>query len=269
MPERTIQTAENEQVRTPEGERPRFTRLPRHVAIIMDGNGRWARARGRSRTFGHEHGVTSIREATTECCKLGGIEYLTLYALSRDNYLRRPRREISFLMRLLRRYLREELPTLQENSVKLHTIGDWSPFSKAVRQELQRCLHETADNTGLVLTLALNYGSRHEIVGAVKRLLADVERGIVAPEAVNEEELASRLDTAEMPDPDLLIRTAGEMRLSNFLLWQGSYAEFWSTDVCWPDFRKEHLWQALRDYERRERKFGGLRETGHPGLASR
>ena len=227
----------------------------------MDGNGRWARARGRPRTFGHRHGVTSIREVTTECCKLPDIDYLTLYALSRENYSLRPRREVTFLMGLLRRYLRGERPTLQENNVRLGVIGDWQPFPERVRQEIQRSLDETAGNTGMLLTLALNYGGRTEIVQAARRLLEDVGRGILSAEAVTEEALAERLDTAGLPDPDLVIRTAGEMRLSNFLLWQASYAEFWSTEVCWPDFRKEHLWLALENYQRRARKFGAVSPT--------
>ncbi len=237
---------------------PRFERVPRHVAIIMDGNGRWARARSRPRTYGHQQGIKSIREVTTECCKLPGIDYLTLYALSRENYSRRPRQEVIYLMGLLRRYLRQERPTLEENNIRLHIIGDWDPFPERVRREIRRSLEETADNTGMVLTLALNYGSRTEIVQAVRRLLQDVDRGILSGEAVNEAALAARLDTAGLSDPDLIIRTAGEMRLSNFLLWQASYAEFWSTEVCWPDFRKEHLWQALQEYQRRARKFGAV-----------
>jgi len=243
-------------------------KLPAHVAIIMDGNGRWARARGRRRTYGHEQGVTSIREVTTECCRLPGIDYLTLYALSRENYARRPRREVIFLMGLLRRYLRQERATMQENSIRLHIIGDWTPFPERVRQEIKRSLEETAGNTGLVLTLALNYGGRTEILQAVRRLLQDVGRGILSTEEVNEAVLAARLDTAGLPDPDLVIRTAGEMRLSNFLLWQASYAEFWSTEVCWPDFRKEHLWQALQEYQRRARKFGAVGPAQTPPLSN-
>lgn len=233
--------------------------VPRHIAIIMDGNGRWARARGRPRTFGHQRGVRSIREITTECCRLPGVDYLTLYALSRENYTRRPRREVEFLMQLLRRYLRRERRTFQENNIRLRIIGDWEVFPEAVCRQIRRSLEETAANTGLVLTLALNYGGRSEIVRAVRRLLRDVAQGILSPEAVNEAALAARLDTAGLPDPDLIIRTAGEMRLSNFLLWQASYAEFWSTEVCWPEFTKEHLWRALEEYQRRVRKFGAVK----------
>ena len=225
----------------------------------MDGNGRWARARGRPRTFGHQRGVRSIREVTTECCRLAGVDYLTLYALSRENYARRPGHEIQFLMGLLQRYLRRERSTFRDNQIRLRIIGDWDAFPEAARRQIRRSLRETAANTGLVLTLALNYSGRSEVVAAVKRLLQEVAQGILNPEAVNEAVLAARLDTAGLPDPDLIIRTAGEMRLSNFLLWQASYAEFWSTEVCWPEFTKEHLWQALKEYQRRVRKFGAVR----------
>ena len=238
--------------------RPHFSSVPRHIAIIMDGNGRWARARSRPRIFGHEQGVTTIREVTTECCQLPGVQYLTLYALSHENYTRRPRVEVSFLMQLLTKYLQQERTTFEQNNVRLNVIGSWEAFPAPVCNQIRRSLDETAANAGLVLTLALNYGGRGEIVRAVVRLLRDVSAGILTAEAVTEEALGSRLDTAGMPDPDLVIRTAGEMRLSNFLLWQASYAEFWPTEVCWPDFRKEHLWAALEDYGQRVRKFGAL-----------
>jgi len=225
----------------------------------MDGNGRWARAHGRPRAFGHARGVESIRDVTTECSQLEGIGYLTLYALSRENYSHRPAKEVNFLMGLLRSYLEREAVTFRENSIRVRFIGEWEVFPEAVRTQMVRSLAETAKNTSLVLTFALNYGGRTELVEAVKRLLVDLERGILRKEEVNEAALAARLDTAGMPDPDLIIRTAGEMRLSSFLLWQASYAEFWSTEVCWPDFRKEQLWEALENYQRRVRTFGALR----------
>ncbi len=239
-------------------ERPDFERLPRHIAIIMDGNGRWARVRGRPRTFGHEQGVRSIREVTNECSELSGIDYLTLYALSHENYTSRPRSEVRFLLLLLRRYLQREQATFHANNIRLNFIGEWEVFPAPVRSQIRKSREETAENTGVVLTFALNYGARAEIVRAVRRLCREVTEGILSLEAVTEEELAARLDTGGMPDPDLLIRTAGEMRLSNFLLWQASYAEFWSTEICWPDFRKELLWAALEEYGRRVRKFGAL-----------
>ena len=234
----------------------------------MDGNGRWARAHSRLRAFGHARGVESIRDITTECSDLGGIGYLTLYALSRDNYGRRPPREVNFLMGLLRTYLRREAVTFRENSIRVRFIGEWNVFPEAVLEQMRRSLAETANNTGLVLTFAVNYSGRAELVAAVKRLLVDLEGGILKKEEVDEAALAVRLDTAGLPDPDLIIRTAGEMRLSNFLLWQASYAEFWSTAVCWPDFRKEQLWEALENYQQRVRTFGALRRDAERAPAS-
>jgi undecaprenyl diphosphate synthase len=230
----------------------------------MDGNGRWARAHGRPRAFGHARGVESIRDITTECSLLEGIGCLTLYALSRENYSRRPAKEVNFLMGLLRTYLRREAATFREHNIRVRFIGEWEVFPKAVREQMLRSLAETEANRSLVLTFALNYGGRAEVVAAVRRLLVDLGRGILKEEEVDEAAIAARLDTAGMPDPDLIIRTAGEMRLSNFLLWQASYAEFWSTELCWPDFRKEQLWEALENYQRRVRKFGALRRGLDP-----
>lgn len=231
-------------------------RMPRHIAIIMDGNGRWAQRRGHLRIFGHRRGVDSVRAVTEEGCRLG-LEQITLYCLSVENW-KRPRLELSQLMRLLGKYLVEERPTLVKNNVRLEMIGRREGLPADVCLELDRTIDECATNTGMILCLAINYGGRQELVGAVRRLAERVQSGELSPEAIREEDLSAALDTAGQRDPDLLIRTAGERRLSNFLLWQVSYAEIYVTDVYWPDFRAEHLHEALRDFGRRERRYGGL-----------
>jgi undecaprenyl diphosphate synthase len=231
-------------------------RLPRHVAIIMDGNGRWARQRGLPRIEGHRRGVQSVRATVEECCRLG-IEQLTLFCLSVENW-KRPRTELDFLMALLRKYLREERAEIMEQNIRFTTIGRRSGLPPKVLREIDENIRLSRKNTGTVLCLAINYGGRTELVDAMRDLAKKAREGSLDPEAINEETLAGAMYTSGMPDPDLLIRTAGEMRVSNFLLWQISYAELWVTEKCWPDFSRATLRQALRDYSRRERRFGGL-----------
>ena len=230
--------------------------LPRHVAIIMDGNGRWAQNRGRPRIVGHRRGIQSVRAVVEEGCRLG-LDQLTLYCLSIENW-KRPPRELTFLLRLLRHFLVVERAELMEQNVRLTMIGRREGLPADVLEEFDRTAEETADNTGMTLCLAINYGGRTEIADAARRLAEDVRAGTLDPDQVDEALFASYLTTAGMPDPDLLIRTAGEMRVSNFLLWQISYAELWVTDVLWPDFRGDDLLAACHAFASRERKFGGL-----------
>ena len=228
--------------------------LPRHVAIIMDGNGRWARQRGLPRIRGHEAGAESVRIVIEEAARLG-IRQLTLYAFSLQNW-GRPRTEVAGLMRMLRRYLVGERDNIMKNDIRLTAIGRREDLPRAVRRELEGTERLSAANRGLGLCLALNYGGREEIVDAVRSIAADAAAGALRPDQVDEALVASRLYTAGMPDPDLLIRTAGEMRVSNFLLGQISYAELYVTPVCWPEFRVEQLHEALRAYAQRRRTFG-------------
>ena len=229
---------------------------PRHVAIIMDGNGRWARARGLPRIEGHRRGVASVRRITEHCARLG-LEQLTLYCLSSENW-RRPAAEISFLMHLLEQYVIEERTLLMKERIRLSMIGRREGLPAGTLAEIDRTVELCAANDGMRLCLAVNYGSRAEIVEAARRLAGEVRDGRLDPAAIDEDVFAARLDTAGMPDPDLLMRTAGEMRISNFLLWQISYAELWVTDVCWPDFTEAHLDAALSAFAARDRRFGGL-----------
>ena len=231
-------------------------RLPRHVAIIMDGNGRWAQSRGLPRIEGHRRGVATVRRITEHCARLG-IEQLTLYCLSSENW-RRPPTELSFLMHLLEQYMIEERALLMREGIRLAMIGRRDGLPAATLEALDTTVAMCANNPGMRLCLAINYGSRGEIADAARKLAAEVRAGRVEPEAIDEELFASRLDTAGMPDPDLLVRTAGEMRISNFLLWQISYAELWVTDVAWPDFMESHLDEAVAAFAGRERRFGGL-----------
>ncbi len=228
--------------------------LPRHVAIIMDGNGRWAVRQGLSRTDGHRHGAEAVRAVVTEAAKLG-IDVLTLYSFSTENWTRSPD-EVGFLMNLYAEYLVRERDTLMRNNVRFVQIGRRDGLPAKVLAELDQVTATTAANTGLTLVLALNYGSRGEITDAVRAIAAEVKAGRLAPEAINEQTIAHHLYTAELPDPDLLIRTAGEMRLSNYLLWQISYAELYVADVCWPEFDVPQFHAALRSYACRQRKFG-------------
>jgi len=231
-----------------------LTNLPRHVAIIMDGNGRWARARRLPRLAGHRAGVEPVRTSVRTCAELG-IEVLTLYAFSVENW-NRPKTEIHGLMQVLKDTLRREQAELDEKGVQLRTIGRESDLPPDVRRQLDKTRHALDHNDGLVLNLALSYGGRPEIVDAAKALVKDVLEGRLSLEDIDEATLAHRLYTREMPDPDLLIRTSGELRVSNFLLWQIAYAEIWVTKDHWPDFRREHLVAAIRDYQARDRRFG-------------
>ena len=235
---------------------PRPDAPPRHVAIIMDGNGRWARNRGLPRIEGHRRGVASVRRTTEQCVRLG-VEQLTLYCLSSENW-RRPETELSFLMCLLEQYVIEERGLLMEQRVRLSMIGRREGLPAETLAARDRTAELTAGNDGMKLCLAINYGARAEIVEAARRLAREVRAGSLDPEAIDEERFSGALDTAGMADPDLLIRTAGEMRVSNFLLWQISYAELWVTDAAWPDFDEGQLDAALASYASRERRFGGL-----------
>ena len=235
-------------------------KLPRHVAVIMDGNGRWARAQGKERVEGHARGAKSVDEVTEECCRLG-IGQLTLYCLSSENW-KRPKAELDFLMALLQQYLLAERPKILAQKIRFTVIGRRAGLPEDVLAEIAENERLTQANAGLTLCLAINYGSRAEIVDAV-RLIADrVKEGDLEPPAITEETISAALYTAGMPDPDLLIRTAGEMRVSNYLLWQISYAELWVTPKFWPEFGATLLHDALRDYAARERRFGGLLPEG-------
>jgi undecaprenyl diphosphate synthase len=232
--------------------------MPRHVAIIMDGNGRWAQARGLPRVLGHRQGIRSVRSVVEEGCRLG-LDQLTLYCLSIENW-KRPARELQFLMRLLRHFLVVERAELMEQNVRLAIIGRREGLPGDVLAQMDETLAATAENSGMTLCLAVNYGGRTEIADAARRLAHDVKAGRLGPDQVDESVFESYLATAGMPDPDLLVRTAGELRVSNYLLWQISYAEIWVTDVLWPDFRARDLHAAIRAYAGRQRKFGGLVE---------
>jgi undecaprenyl diphosphate synthase len=228
-------------------------RLPVHIAVIMDGNGRWARRRGQLRVAGHKAGMRPVRTVIETCAQMG-IGALTLYAFSLENW-KRPRTEVEMLWRLLRTYLRLELPELNRQGVRLHVIGRMDSLPYQVRADLNEALERTAGNGGLQVNLAINYGGRAEIVDAVKKLVEDAKRNDVT---VDEAAISAHLYTAGVPDPDLLIRTSGEMRVSNFLLWQIAYAELYVTDVLWPDFTRTDLLRAILDYQKRDRRFGGL-----------
>ncbi len=228
--------------------------LPLHVAIIMDGNGRWAEERGFPRAAGHQAGIASVRDATRASRELG-LTHLTLYAFSTENW-KRPRREVGMLMRLLRKMLHEELEEMYENGVRLNTIGGTNALPKEVQHDLFNAIEKTSTNKGLTLTLALSYSGRWDLVRAMQLLALDVRRGKVSPEDINDEMLSSYLTTSDMPDPDLLIRTSGEVRLSNFMLWELAYSEIYVTKTSWPDFRRADLYEAIREYQKRERRFG-------------
>jgi undecaprenyl diphosphate synthase len=228
--------------------------LPRHIAIIMDGNGRWAQEKGQDRLFGHFHGVESVRNIVEGCAELG-IEYLTLYAFSTENW-DRPQYEVNGLMELLVDTIRKETETLNKNNIRLHVIGDRNMLSEYVNQELDESLEITRNNTGLNLIMALSYSGRWELVHAVQQIAADVAAGKLKAEAVDQDTLRNYLYTSNYPDPELMIRTSGEYRISNFLLYQLAYAELYFTNTRWPDFRKKHLYEAILDFQNRERRFG-------------
>ena len=235
-----------------------LTRLPQHVAVIMDGNGRWAKEHGRPRVYGHRHGVQSVRE-TTEAAAEIGIKWLTLYAFSTENWSR-PQLEVSALMSLLVDTLRKEIETLNKNNIRLSAIGDLEKLPRRTHKALLEGIDNTRHNDHMTLTLALNYSARWEITQASRQVAADVEKGRVSADAITEEYFASKLTTAHMPDPELLIRTSGECRISNYLLWQIAYTELYFSPVFWPDFRKEHFNQAIVSFQQRERRFGKTSE---------
>jgi undecaprenyl diphosphate synthase len=230
------------------------TNLPIHIAIIMDGNGRWAKERGYDRIFGHQHGVTSVREITEAAAEIG-IKYLTLYAFSTENWSR-PQAEVDALMELLIDTIEKETPTLNKNNVRLMAIGDLSRLPESAAEKLQRSINQTSNNTGLALVLALSYSSRWEITNALKNICREVQDGKCSYDEINDELISKHLTTNTIPDPDLLIRTSGEERISNFLLWQIAYSELYFTQTHWPAFRKENFYEAICDYQQRERRFG-------------
>jgi undecaprenyl diphosphate synthase len=233
-----------------------FDRLPRHVAIIMDGNGRWAKSRFLPRLEGHRAGVESVRSVVETAARLG-LEALTVYAFSTENW-KRPTDEVSGLMGLLKLYIRRELRTLQDNNIRFGVVGGLDGLPKDVQDELRRGIAETAKQTGLQFSLALNYSGRSELADVAKRIAEGAKAGTIDPATVDESTIEKYLFTAHLPEPDLLIRTSGELRVSNFLLWQIAYAEIWVTDVLWPDFRRKHLLQAIADFQKRERRYGGI-----------
>ncbi len=232
--------------------------LPKHLAIIMDGNGRWAKKKGMLRIFGHENGTKAVRETVENCARLG-IGYLTLYAFSTENW-NRPKLEVETLMNLLVSSLEKELPTLQKNSIKLNTIGNTAMLPESARKKLLDVTEKTKDNTRMTLTLALSYGSREEIISAVKTISEKVQNNQLNITDIDEAVIGQHLYTNGLPDVDLVIRTSGEQRISNFLLWQVAYAELYFTEVLWPDFREKHLHEALISYQKRERRFGKTSE---------
>jgi undecaprenyl diphosphate synthase len=242
------------------------TRLPRHIAVIMDGNGRWAKRRHLPRVAGHRAGVEAVRSTVETSARLG-IEVLTLYAFSVENW-KRPPFEIEALMTFLKEYLRKELENIHRNNIRFQTIGRTNELDESVQFELRSATRKTANNTGMRLNVALNYGGRVEIVDAFRKLLEKCQRENRTPESITEADIARNLYAAELPDPDLLIRTSGEMRVSNFLLWQIAYAEIYVTDTLWPDFRRPDLFAAIIDYQKRERRYGGLNENAQRAVAN-
>jgi undecaprenyl diphosphate synthase len=237
-------------------------RLPKHIAVIMDGNGRWAKKKGALRIFGHRNAVQAVRDVTEGCGELG-VKYLTLYAFSTENW-GRPKDEIDGLMELLVSTVKQEINTLMENQVKLKTIGDISHLPKDCQENLLWAIEKTKNNTGLNLIMALSYSGRWEITKAIQAMASDVETGKISSGQINEHLIANYLQTSGIPDPELLIRTSGEMRISNFLLWQIAYTELFITPTLWPDFRKEHLYEAIWSYQQRERRFGKTSEQLNP-----
>ncbi len=232
-------------------------RRPRHIAIIMDGNGRWAQRKNLPRVEGHRRGVASVRRTVEECARLS-IEHLTLYCLSSENW-KRPREELDFLMHLLEQYMIEERRTIMDQNIRVRIIGRTEGIPDRVLREMNKTIDLSQSNTGTCLCLAINYGGRAEMLDAVRQIARDVRAGAVDPDRLTEDSISQYLYTHGMPDPDLLIRTAGEMRISNFLLWQISYAELWVTERCWPEFETADLHQAIRDFAARDRRFGGLK----------
>ena len=236
-------------------------RLPRHIAIIMDGNGRWAKKQGLARMFGHRQGVETVHNITVAATKLG-IEYLTLYTFSTENW-NRPKEEVDALMTLLVDTIAKETPTLMENNVRLETIGDIDRLPEGAKKKFLACIEQTSKNTGLTMVLALSYSARWEITRAMQLVAQRAQAGTLRPDEINEQLVSSLMTTASIPDPDLLIRTSGEYRISNFLLWQLAYSELYFTDCLWPEFTEEELYKAIVDYQKRERRFGKTSEQIH------
>jgi undecaprenyl diphosphate synthase len=236
-----------------------FSNMPRHIAVIMDGNGRWAKGKGAARIFGHRNAIQSVKDITEGCGELG-IKYLTLYAFSTENW-GRPKDEVEGLMELLVNTLQKEINTLLKNKVRLLTIGNMDHLPAVCQRNMLEAEETTRNNTGLTLLLALSYSGRLEIVKAAKKIAEDIRQNRLNPEDIDEAIFADKLETAGIPDPELLIRTSGEMRLSNFLLWQTAYTELYFTKTLWPDFRKEDLYEAICEYQKRERRFGKVLDT--------
>ena len=232
--------------------------VPKHVAIILDGNGRWAKAKGMPRNYGHAQGSKNVERSCEEAWRMG-IKYLTVYAFSTENW-NRPESEVSALMKLLRNYMKTCLKTAAKNDMKVRVLGDIEALDEDIRTRILELEEATKDNGGLNFQIALNYGSRDEMLRAMKHMFTDIKNGRIAEEEINEKTFSGYLDTRELPDPDLLIRTSGEQRLSNYLLWQLAYSEFYFTDVPWPDFHKKELELAVEAYNKRDRRFGGLKE---------
>lgn len=233
-----------------------MNRIPKHIAIIMDGNGRWAKKRFLPRTAGHREGVERVSEIVEAASDLN-VQCLSLYAFSTENW-KRPKEEIDALMNLLVLYINRELDRIHKNNIKMRVMGDISKLPKNVAEKVQMAIEKTKDNTGMVLNIGLNYGGRDEIVRAVKNILADVKRGKLKEEDINSDMFSKYLYTSELPDPDLLIRPSGELRLSNFMLYQVAYTEFWFSEIYWPDFKPKNLYEAIIDYQKRDRRFGGI-----------
>lgn len=234
-------------------------KLPRHVAVIMDGNGRWARKRGLPRIAGHRAGMNTLKEIIT-CSHELGIKVLTLFAFSTENW-KRPSWEVDFLMRLPEEYLQKELKPLMEKNVVIKVMGDLDRLPEITKRVIQHALNSTKDNSGMILNFAINYGGRNEIINAVKKISEKVKEGTLQVDEISEDLFARYLYTRDLPEPDLLIRPSGELRISNFLLWQLAYTELWFTKILWPDFKREHFLKAILDYQRRERRFGGITNT--------
>ncbi len=234
------------------------SRLPEHIAVIMDGNGRWAKNQGKFRVFGHENGVSSVKDVVEGCAEIG-IKYLTLYAFSAENW-NRPKEEVNALMELLVSTIHGEAATLNKNNIRLNAIGDIQSLPEKCIEELTNVMEATAGNTRCTLTLALSYSSRWEIMEAARKLMIQVQQGKMDPQSLDESLFSAQLNTSQMPDPELLIRTSGENRISNFLLWQIAYTELYFTEKLWPDFRREDLFEAIVDYQKRERRFGKISE---------
>ncbi|TAD96473.1 MAG: isoprenyl transferase [Bacteroidetes bacterium] len=232
--------------------------IPHHIAVIMDGNGRWAKKKGAARIFGHRNAIQAVREISEGAAELG-VKFLTLYAFSTENW-NRPKEEVNALMQLLVATITGEIKTLNKNNIRLSMIGDLQVMPKNCQESLSEAMKQTSKNTGMTLILALSYSGRWEILKAVRAIAEDVKNNLLESTQINDELFAKYLNTDNIPDPELIIRTSGEMRISNFLLWQIAYSEFFFTDVLWPDFRKEHLYQALSDYQKRERRFGKTSE---------